>query len=72
MAQPVWSTPAGSLGTIPEGVFYSTPLVAVDPDADTVFFQLIAGTLPAGMQIQQTGVLAGVPKATIKIGRAHV
>ena len=68
MAQPVWSTPAGSLGTIPEGVFYSTPLVAVDPeDEDTVFFQLIAGDLPAGMQIQQTGVLAGVPKATITV-----
>jgi hypothetical protein len=67
MAQPVWSTPAGSLGTIPEGVFYSTPLVAVDPDADTVFFQLIAGSLPAGMQIQQTGLLAGVPKATITV-----
>ena len=68
MAQPVWSTPAGSLGTIPEGVFYSTPLVAVDPeDEDTVFFQLIAGALPAGMQIQQTGVLAGVPKATITV-----
>ena len=68
MAQPVWSTPAGSLGTIPEGVFYSTPLVAVDPeDEDTVFFQLIAGSLPAGMQIQQTGVLAGVPKATITV-----
>ena len=67
MAQPVWSTPAGSLGTIPEGVFYSTPLVAVDPEADTVFFQLIAGALPTGMQIQQTGVLAGVPKATITV-----
>ena len=68
MAQPVWSTPAGSLGTIPEGVFYSTPLVAEDPeDEDTVFFQLIAGALPAGMQIQQTGVLAGVPKATITV-----
>ena len=68
MAQPVWSTPAGSLGTIPEGVFYSTPLVAVDPeDEDTVFYQLIAGALPAGMQIQQTGVLAGVPKAIITV-----
>jgi hypothetical protein len=31
MAQPQWVTPAGSLGTIPEGVFYSTPLVAVEP-----------------------------------------
>lgn len=28
---PVWQTPAGTLGSIPEGVFYQTPLVAVDP-----------------------------------------
>jgi hypothetical protein len=31
MAQPKWVTPAGSLGTIPEGVFYSTPLLAEEP-----------------------------------------
>jgi hypothetical protein len=31
MAQPVWLTPAGSLGTIPEGVFYATPLLAEEP-----------------------------------------
>ena len=31
MAQPQWVTPAGSLGTVPEGVFYSTPLLAIEP-----------------------------------------
>jgi hypothetical protein len=31
MSQPVWQTPAGSLGTIPEGVFYSLPLTATEP-----------------------------------------
>jgi hypothetical protein len=68
MAQPVWETPAGSLGTIPEGVFYSTPLIAIDPaDQYTVYFQLIAGALPPGLQINQTGLLAGVPKAEIKV-----
>jgi hypothetical protein len=64
MAQPEWLTPAGSLGTIPEGVFYSTPLIAVDPlGEDQIFYALIAGRLPAGVQIQQTGILAGVPLA---------
>jgi hypothetical protein len=67
MAQPVWETPAGSLGTIPEGVFYSTPLVAVDPAAGTVYFQLIAGQLPPGLQIQQSGLLAGVPQAVVTV-----
>jgi hypothetical protein len=67
-AQPQWITPAGTLGTIPEGVFYSTPLVAVDPLAeDQVYYALIAGRLPEGMQIQQTGILAGVPSATITV-----
>jgi len=68
MAQPQWVTPAGNLGTIPEGVFYSTPLVAVEPElGDTVYYQLIAGNLPAGMQIQQTGLLNGVPTATANV-----
>ncbi len=64
MAQPQWVTPAGNLGTIPEGVFYSTPLVAIDPLAeDTVYYALIAGRLPEGIQIQQTGILTGIPQA---------
>ena len=58
MAQPQWVTPAGDLGTIPEGVFYSTPLVAVEPEiGEPVYYQLLAGELPAGMQIQQTGII---------------
>lgn len=68
MAQPVWVTPPGSLGTIPEGVFYSTPLLAVEPElGDDVYYQLIAGVLPEGIQIQQTGLLNGVPKAVVTV-----
>jgi hypothetical protein len=68
MAQPVWVTPAGNLGTIPEGVFYSTPLLAYEPDtASTVYYSLIAGALPAGIQIQETGVIAGVPKSSATV-----
>jgi len=59
MAQPVWVTPAGSLGTIPEGVFYSIPLVAVADD--TVYYQVIAGIVPPGIQINETGILSGNP-----------
>ena len=59
MAQPVWITPAGSLGVIPEGVFFQTPLEAYDPDlTDTVYYSVIARDLPPGIQV--------------KIGRAHV
>lgn len=65
MAQPVWVTDAGSLGTIPEGVFYSVPLVAydpADPNADNVSFRVIAGSLPKGVQVRDNGLLEGVPQ----------
>jgi hypothetical protein len=66
MTRPVWVTPAGSLGTIPEGVFYSTPLVA-DADNDTVYYQVIAGKLPLGIRVNETGILSGNPQATATI-----
>ena len=31
MTQPVWVTPAGSLGVIPEGIFFQQNLVATVP-----------------------------------------
>jgi hypothetical protein len=65
MSQPTWVTPAGTLATIPEGVFYSTPLVATADD--TVFYSVIAGRLPPGIQVDQTGVLAGLPQAISEV-----
>lgn len=56
---PVWVTPAGTLGSIPEGVFYQTPLVATS-DA-SVYYRVIAGQLPPGIQVNETGVLSGNP-----------
>ena len=68
MAQPVWITPAGSLGTIPEGVFFQVPLLAEEPDlGETIYYTVIAGTLPAGVQCEQTGLIAGIPKAVASI-----
>ena len=68
MTQPVWLAPAaGSLSKIPEGVFWSEQLAAEDPDGAPVYFQVIAGSLPAGMQLQQTGILSGTPKAVINL-----
>jgi hypothetical protein len=64
MAQPVWITPAGNLGTIPEGIFYEVPLEAYDPDSQPVFYEVIAGQLPAGVEVDNvTGRMLGVPKA---------
>jgi hypothetical protein len=58
---PNWVTPVGTLGTIPEGVFYRVPLVATSDS--TVYYRVIAGRLPPGMQINETGVLSGNPSA---------
>lgn len=63
MAQPIWITPAGSLGTIPEGVFFSTPLQAYDPNGGTVYFTAISGQLPNGITVTSNGSVEGVPYA---------
>ena len=67
MAQPIWQTAAGSLGVIPEGVFYQQNLVATDPDLGPVTYAVIAGTLPAGIQCTTTGQIVGVPQAAASI-----
>jgi len=58
---PSWVTPAGTLGTIPEGVFYRIPLEA-ESDS-TVYYRVIAGRLPPGIEINETGILSGNPQA---------
>jgi len=67
MAQPVWVTQAGNLGTIPEGIFYQVSLQAYDPvdpnDPDLVYYVMIAGELPAGVQCARTGLITGIPQA---------
>jgi len=62
---PSWVTSSGSLGTIPEGVFYTTPLVATSDQ--TVFYSVIAGRLPPGIQINETGLLSGNASAVSRI-----
>ena len=66
MAQPVWVTDTGSLGTIPEGIFYQIPLVAydpADPSGNEVYYVLLAGQLPPGIQCNASGVISGTPQA---------
>lgn len=62
-AQPVWVTPPGSLGTIPQGVFYQVkpPLLATTSDSSTVYYTVIAGDLPSGTECTLSGIIQGVP-----------
>jgi len=61
MSQPTWITAAGSLGTIPEGIFYQVPIEAV-ANGEDIFFQFIAGQLPSGIQITPAGMIEGIPR----------
>jgi hypothetical protein len=67
MAQPVWITPPGNFGTVPENVFFQIPLKAFDPDRpndpDAVYYVMLAGELPPGVQCTRTGLIEGTPKA---------
>jgi len=66
MSQPIWITDAGSLGTIPEGIFYQLTLFAYDPanpEGKNVYYTMLAGSLPAGIQCSRTGLISGIPKA---------
>jgi hypothetical protein len=67
MAQPIWQTAAGSLGVIPEGVFYQQTLIATDADSGPVTYTVIAGSLPAGVQCTTSGQIVGVPTATASL-----
>ena len=64
MSQPVWVTPAGNLGTIAEGLFFQIPIEANDPAGGTITYELLAGSLPEGIQLNRNGTIEGVPSAT--------
>jgi hypothetical protein len=67
MAQPFWISPAGSLGVIPEGVFYQQPMLAsIDPTgnpinctATTATTNAITCDSTAGMTVGQVIVFTG-------------
>jgi hypothetical protein len=71
MAQPIWITNSGSLGTIQEGEFFQLPLLAYDPDNPTdnseLYFTLLSGNLPEGIQVGPTGLISGIPKAIANV-----
>lgn len=59
-----WVTPAGSLGTVPAGNFYSLVLEAESPNNAPITYQMISGELPAGMRIVSKQANANVSITT--------
>lgn len=62
MGKPVWVTKSGNLGTIQEQTFYQLTMEAYDPDGTDVTYKVIAGNLPPGLVMYETGELQGQPK----------
>ena len=65
--QPIWITPPGSLGTVPQGSFYQVPLQVDEPGGDTVYFKAIAGALPSGIECTIDGIIQGVPTNVVTV-----
>ena len=67
---PVWSTAAGSLGTVNSGTTSSLSVSATDPDAGaTITYSLTSGSLPGGISLNTsngslTGTFGSVSSST--------
>jgi len=58
MSAPIWTTPAGFLGTVTERVTTSTLVQASGVD---ISYSIISGSLPGGLRFSNTGTIAGTP-----------
>jgi len=68
--KPIWQTPAGDLGTIQEGEFYQLTLYAYDDITNTskyLYYIMVAGELPEGIQCRRNGLIEGIPKAVTSL-----
>jgi hypothetical protein len=67
MAQPIWQTKSGSLGSFPAQIFLEYTFIAtpVSP-AVSVSYIFLSGDLPEGVTFQNTGVLSGTPATVDK------
>ena len=61
MSYPIWITPAGSLGTLPDSDFFQIQLDAYNPGGGALTYNFISGQLPPGIQLTRSGSLRGVP-----------
>jgi len=62
MAQPIWNTSAGSIGTYPATIsmLFQLSASAVSP-ATSITYTLLSGTLSPGLSVSTTGLISGTP-----------
>jgi len=64
MSQPIWTTPAGSIGTYPYGLAMTYFVVAepVTPASRITSYTLLSGTLPTNLVLKSSnGLISGIP-----------
>jgi hypothetical protein len=61
MSRPQWITKAGTLGTLPELVYFDYTLEVSDPAGDGITYSFLSGQLPPGIQVLPEGKVQGVP-----------
>lgn len=67
MAQPIWTTPQGSIGTIPSLIATTYQLVATEVSpATSLTYTIISGGLPNGLIMNTFGLIFGTPNAVIE------
>ena len=64
MANPIWVTPAGSLGLVPEAEYFQVQLQVTNPAVGDLIFIKLSGEMPPGIQVSQNGYIQGVPIIT--------
>lgn len=66
MTQPIWNTPAGALGSFPNGIAMSLQLSAsVQTPAHTITYKLLNGILPSPIVLTVDGLLHGTPASVV-------
>ena len=71
MANPIWVTPAGSLGLIPENEFFQIPLQVTNNLSSALTFTHLSGDLPPGIQVIKSGFIQGTPIVTEVINTSN-
>jgi hypothetical protein len=56
---PVWSTAAGSLGSVNSNTSFNYNLSATDPNSDPITYSITSGALPTGLSMSSLGVITG-------------
>ena len=65
MSIPIWLTPAGDLGIIPEEEYYEFNFDAYVTGGGSPTYSLVSGSLPKGLELKSNGTMTGMPIGTI-------